>query len=385
MKFKTIFLILALAMFMLTGVTFAKEEEDKYAQAIADLKAEVAELQTLLNSVIEALPAAFQSVQDDIAEVATKADRVLIIEGKLNALIDDLQENLDLANYLDVNTDEDAVRFIGANVYVQSGTGSTDGTVNGLGNLIVGYDENLGDNEKSGSHNLVVGSHHTYASYGGFVAGAGNTITARYASVSGGGQNWAEGFASSVSGGLQNKARDSYSSVSGGSANRAEGPYGSVIGGVGNVAEGYASSVSGGQNNLAYATYSSILGGFDNGTGDELSDNQDIGKYSSVSGGQYNLVSGLYSSISGGSNITISGDNNWAAAGIVATPTLLDIESPFALNITSGVNLNLKGGTILLNSPPGMPAARVSDPVTVSPNSGLGTITLGSHTVFIGN
>ena len=53
--------------------------------------------------------------------------------------------------------------FNKCNVHVQSGEGATwgtgsysSGTVNGLGNLIVGYNEDSG-NTKTGSHNVVIG------------------------------------------------------------------------------------------------------------------------------------------------------------------------------------------------------------------------------------
>lgn len=56
--------------------------------------------------------------------------------------------------------------FEGANVMVTSGSGATAGPVNGLGNLIVGYDEVIssGTSDKSGSHNLVAGPGHNYSS-----------------------------------------------------------------------------------------------------------------------------------------------------------------------------------------------------------------------------
>jgi hypothetical protein len=41
-------------------------------------------------------------------------------------------------------------------VHIVDGTGDTDGPVNGLGNLIVGYDADFGDT-RTGSHNLVLG------------------------------------------------------------------------------------------------------------------------------------------------------------------------------------------------------------------------------------
>jgi len=52
-----------------------------------------------------------------------------------------------LGEYVWVDPVTDSVVFSGANVYVQSGAGATDGGsegLNGLGNLIVGYSEDSG-------------------------------------------------------------------------------------------------------------------------------------------------------------------------------------------------------------------------------------------------
>ena len=93
-----------------------------------------------------------------------------------------------LADYLFVDSTDNALYFEGANLFVQSGSGFTDddGVMSGLGNLIVGYDEDLSGADKSGSHNLVVGSDHSYAGYGGMVSGYNNLISGAYASVLGG-------------------------------------------------------------------------------------------------------------------------------------------------------------------------------------------------------
>ena len=82
--------------------------------------------------------------------------------------------------------------FCGANIHIRSGSGSTDdgGTPRGLGNLIIGYDEDpqtfvdrspagalphaaLSPGDRGGSHNLVIGAAHrfTQAAFGGLVAG----------------------------------------------------------------------------------------------------------------------------------------------------------------------------------------------------------------------
>jgi hypothetical protein len=151
--------------------------------------------------------------------------------------------------------------FSRANVHIENGEGATGGTINGLGNLIIGYNEprydpNTGTSDTSGrggSHNLIVGPDHKYESYGGFVAGAFNNISGIGSSVSGGTSNTASGFGSSVSGGEENTAGGGWSSVSGGYQNSA--------GGRGNSPSGYYSSVSGGDGNTASGSNSSVSGG----------------------------------------------------------------------------------------------------------------------------
>jgi hypothetical protein len=125
----------------------------------------------------------------------------------------------------------------GANLHIVNGQGGTD-TINGLGNLIVGYNEARGDgtDNRTGSHNLVVGNWNNYSSFGGLVGGRYNEISGAYASVSGGDTNTASDYAASVSGGFGNTASGELSSVSGGASNTASGPYASVSGGNGRSA-----------------------------------------------------------------------------------------------------------------------------------------------------
>src|SRR5262249_12370181 len=85
-----------------------------------------------------------------------------------------------------------AMIFTGVNLFLRNGAGTTN-TANGLGNLILGYDElrplnpnGTNPNLRTGSHNLVVGSRNNYRSYGGIVAGYQNEISAGFASVIGG-------------------------------------------------------------------------------------------------------------------------------------------------------------------------------------------------------
>ena len=133
--------------------------------------------------------------------------------------------------------------FRGCNVNVQSGSGSTAGTVNGYGNLIVGYNEAPASPSRGGSHNLIVGPKHNFSSYGGLAAGYESTVSGTYATVSGGNLNTASGDYASVSAGTTNLASGNYSSVSGGDTN---------------TARQVATSVSGGQSNIAGTTTANV-------------------------------------------------------------------------------------------------------------------------------
>gem|GEM_PF-3917432 len=219
----------------------------------------------------------------------------------------------------------------GANLNIRDGSGTTDGPVNGTGNLIIGYNEVRGHgfDHKTGSHNLIIGSRNNYRSYGGLVTGFNNEISGAYASVSGGWDNTAGSDYSSVSGGFYNRAAGESSSVSGGWNNIALGSNSSVSGGNSNTASGNYSTVSGGSSNTANGGDSSVSGG---------SGNTASGGDSSVSGGWGNIASGRESSVSGGSINTASGSDSSASGG--------------SGNTASGGVSSVSGGTYNLASGP---------------------------------
>ena len=165
--------------------------------------------------------------------------------------------------------------FSGANVHVRSGSGRTDdnNTPTGLGNLIVGYDEQQTEAvSRTGSHNLIVGGQHSFTKYGGLAAGAANTLdgvsafaagvrnvaSGDFSSVTGGAGNFAGGGSSSISGGQENMTVEVASSVTGGRQNTASGVYASVTGGFTNAAAAEGSSVSGGQGNVAFLPFQHV-------------------------------------------------------------------------------------------------------------------------------
>jgi hypothetical protein len=174
--------------------------------------------------------------------------------------------------------------FSGANIHIVSGSGATDdnGNPRGLGNLIIGYDEDpinplagdssdglpimqtpgvpspLSPGDRGGSHNLVIGggNRFTRSAFGGLVMGERNTIESFGASVSGGFNNTAGGLFASVSAGVRNSATGQFASVSGGGLNIAGATAGaSVSGGFSNTASGPYASVSGGYLNIASETF----------------------------------------------------------------------------------------------------------------------------------
>ncbi|MCP4133100.1 MAG: hypothetical protein GY754_19190 [bacterium] len=225
-------------------VTTLEGVNQSQATTIGSQEAVIASLEAVIAeqaSRIESLESADIALQSDVSGFTT------LLEG--------------VSRLTDPNTGQPTIRFSGVNVQIVSGSGYTigvvdpwqSGTVNGLGNLIVGYNELgmfSGDN-RSGSHNIIIGIMNNYSSYGGIVAGTQNTISGQYASITGGSVNIASGEFSSVSGGYINKGIGSHGSVSGGTGNRAEGKYASVSGGSSNRATGWGSSVSGSGGNNA--------------------------------------------------------------------------------------------------------------------------------------
>jgi hypothetical protein len=284
------------------------------------------------------------------------------------------------------------VTFSGVNVHIVSGSGSTSGPTNGLGNLIIGYNEtrNDGTDDRSGSHNLIVGTGNNYSLYGGLVAGAGNTVSGGYASVcggtgnvagagfasvSGGSHNTASSFASSVSGGSNNSASDYYASVSGGSNNSASGSYASVSGGSNNSASGISASVSGGSGQFALAGQSisadstqvaalqtklaslSVTGNDVTFSGVNVHIVSGSGSTSGPTNGLGNLIIGYNETRgiglddrTGSHNLIVGMENNYSLYGGLVAGTNNTISGPFASvcggygNLASATRASVSGG-----------------------------------------
>jgi hypothetical protein len=220
----------------------------------------------------------------------------------------------------------------GANLHLVNGLGQTacgseeesiPDCPNGLGNLIVGYNESrVGSgfcefdpsdpvciDIRTGSHNVVIGREHNFSRFGGLVVGLFNTISGDFAVVSGGQENTASGSRSVVSGGAGNTASNDLAAVSsGGQRNTASGISATVSGGQSNTASGFAATVSGGAGNTASDSFAVVSGG---------SNNTASGVLSVVSGGLENTASGVFATVSGGQNRTAAGEFDWVAGSLV--------------------------------------------------------------------
>lgn len=169
---------------------------------------------------------------------------------------------------------QDTWNLSGLNVRLDNGAGTTYGVSNGLGNLILGYNESEGghrdaegnymDGEvRGGSHNLVVGAGHTYGSNGSLLGGYNNSLFGQGAAVLSGQASLATGTWSAILGGLDNRATATNTCISGGHSNTASGDRASVSGGLLNTSAGIATSILGGQYMQVSEQYETASGQYD--------------------------------------------------------------------------------------------------------------------------
>ena len=167
--------------------------------------------------------------------------------------------------------------FTGTNVHIRNGMGSTNGNpdepltldpgetaVNGLGNLIIGYNALPPfPIDRSGSHYLVTGDLNAYTSFGGIAAGWANTVSAAYASTLGGRSNRSTGaFCSIVGGAFNHTDGGNTASILGGNANQASNIDSTVCGGNQNHASARFSVIGGGSGLLQGAEFGWCAGSF---------------------------------------------------------------------------------------------------------------------------
>jgi hypothetical protein len=183
-----------------------------------------------------------------------------------------------LADVVSVDLATDEVVFSGVNVRIDNGLGNTLST-NGLGNLILGYNQQHGAVDRSGSHSLVIGDYHQWSGAGIIVTGSDNDVFADGAAVLGGWAHTVEGPWSVALGGMANQVPGGWAVSIGGNVNTVSGTNSAAIAGRDNVVSGQGAVVVGGAQNEAAADQSVAVSG---------SDNLASGTRSLVLGGSYN-------------------------------------------------------------------------------------------------
>ena len=220
------------------------------------------------------------------------------------------------------------VRFTGVNVQIVNGLEATNGNpgdplvptgdtaVNGLGNLIVGYNEVASNPQqvlhRTGSHNVVLGTCNQYGGFGGVIGGFFNSSDGSWCSILSGSQNSMSNQATSsvVVAGVLNTMEAPCGDgtvIVGGQQNTACGPTSVVVGGNENTTLGPFGVVVGGTTNTVVTTGGVVLGGGGNSTSS---------LYAVVVGGANNTASGESSVVSGGSSRTASGTHDWVAGSL---------------------------------------------------------------------
>ncbi len=207
---------------------------------------------TTLRSILQRITALETAQKATTANLSSLNNSVASLDTKTKYLTTGVDSNGYPASY-----------FTACNVYIQDGLGSTSGisddptltsalyneldgagqmhaVSNGLGNLIIGYNEpsNISAGGYTGSHNLIVGADNHYTSIGAIVSGLGNSGNSPFGSVVGGIGNETTGDLADVYGGYQNVASGFISAVSGGASNTASGIFSTISGGESNGSSG---------------------------------------------------------------------------------------------------------------------------------------------------
>jgi hypothetical protein len=182
-------------------------------------------------SLITTIIAAGSLHAETPAQFAALQAQVVALQKQVTAL----QQNnvLALAPFVTVDANPENgspgphITFHGANIHIVNGMGST-ALMNGLGNLIIGYDENPDPavhpfpmNGRAGSHNVVIGRYHAW-----FQNAFGNLIAGEW--------NWAINQSEFVAG-FENQAVGNYSSILGGENNEAFSNWTVIVGGEDNL------------------------------------------------------------------------------------------------------------------------------------------------------
>ncbi len=193
-----------------------------------------------------------QQLAESARELAALSTTVTTLDTTVTTIDDRMVLAEQTLSPMDYDARSKSVVFTGVNVQIRNSAGSTDGDPDGTGNLIIGWNEADEDDGRTGSHNLIVGSHHDWTGHsniavgvdhdlltdaGAALGGEGNLVSAHGAVLVGGQDNEAAGPGSVGIGGAENRLVGELSVTAGGYRNDAEGAYAVVLGGSDQVAD----------------------------------------------------------------------------------------------------------------------------------------------------
>lgn len=347
---------------------------------IAELQAVIDTQQEQINLLLQALsPEDLSGLSTEFAQLSTRVD-ALETTSSSRAPLDDLVPFVSVSG-----TD---IVVSGANLKVQNGQGTTE-TTNGTGNIIIGYNGLRAEgNDRTGSHNLIIGDMQNFTSYGGLVAGKENSIQAPYATIAGGEGNTVRSSSGAILGGYKNETGGMLSSILGGAQNNVNADAGTIVGGFSNIvsAGSFAGSILGGYENQTAGDIASVSGG---------EKNQAIGDGSSVVGGESNTATARNSSILGGLRnsteadfgVVLGGKDNALPFGQEIGPIITPFDEVMTLTgntlLISGVNVQIvngAGNTHTANSKGNLILGYNEEPTLTTIPGGR----TGSHNIIVG-
>ncbi len=186
-------------------------------------------------------------------------------------------------------------------------------SLNGRGNLIVGYNERTGHGpleSHEGSHNLIVGPFHGYNTYGAIMGGVSNRAFGPNVIVAGRG-NHATGEFSAIVGGEDNRAFCYGDAILGGHTNSTGWGGTSCDAPADEATERHHASIVGGTGSSARVPYAVAVGG---------RDNKALGEAATVCGGYDNRAHGIESVVGGGDFQVNHADRTWRGQGTLFPP-----------------------------------------------------------------
>ncbi len=129
-------------------------------------------------------------IRDDVDDIQQRVSDSENVVGGLTDTVGVMQTSLTNLQFLTspLAFDGTILELRGANFQINDGALGS-GSPNGLGNLILGHNRDMGGDIQTGSHNLVIGDGHSFRGFAGLVSGQNNSLMADNSAIIGGSDN----------------------------------------------------------------------------------------------------------------------------------------------------------------------------------------------------